>query len=318
MSISRRGFLITSVKLAGLSILPPAILNSCMFTGQKPDIPIDYIGTTEEFEFYQHYFNKTKGTRFNPSTLETSLSNESGIVFLDSYLATKSACMIMLMEQGKDILTSYPMGSNLGEYVNVLEFMDNYGKVVGLLNPLAFYPAIITLKNILEQESIALAKVHINAHPRNLGADFKIRGFSGTAQPFQRIVSYLADAYPMSLVANADNKGTIARILIDYESFETHIHFDNNNLGWDMELSSSGFSAMTDHTGLLVVRNEVEPRITADPDVMRYAIKANLQDFLQAVRERSEPRVNHIDGLASIVINKATEESLRTGTPVNL
>ncbi|MFC2112582.1 hypothetical protein ACFLTA_04865 [Bacteroidota bacterium] len=318
MSISRRGFLTTSVKLAGLSTLPPSILSSCMFNGRKPDVSIDYIGTTEGFEYYQHYFNRTKGIHFTNGTLETSLSNESGIVFLDSDPVIKSAYTIMLMEQGKDILTTYPLGNNLVEYANVSDFMADYGRIVGLLNPLAFYPAIKTLKDILEQESIALEKVQINAHPLYFGTGFKIGGFSGTAQPFQRNVSYLTDTYPKSLLANADNKGAIASIFIDYESFETNIHFDRKNLGWNMEFSSSDFSAITDHTGLLAVRNEVESRISADPDVLENAVKANLRDFLQAVRERTDPRVNHLDGLASIVINKAVEESLITGAPVNL
>ena len=196
--------------------------------------------------------------------------------------------------------------------------MENHGRLVGIINPLAFYPSMEMLKEIIAKDDISLNKIHINCNPEVLGGDFKIGGFTGTAQPLQSIVSYITDTFPISLTAVTNENGELAGILIDFDSFETLIRFDSKHLGWDMELSGTEFSAITDHTGMLAIRNEVEPRIAADPDVMDKSIKANIEDFLQAVKERNEPRVNHLDGLASIMLNKGVEESLRTGAAVQL
>ena len=88
--------------------------------------------------------------------------------------------------------------------------------------------------------------------------------------------------------------------------------------GWEMEIKGSEITAITNHTGLLVVREEEKPRIKADPHVLERAIRANLENYLEAIQERFEPMVNHLGGLASIVLNKAVLESIDTEVVVQL
>ena len=318
MTISRRKFLNSTLKLGGLSLLPPAVFKSCLPARKKEDLIIDFIGTRQNFDIYKQYLNKIRGIRISKGSLDASLSNESDIILMDTGAETKSAYLLLFLEQGKDILTTYPMGSDLSEYASISEFMESSGRFVGLMNPLVFFPSLRMLREIIRMEKITLKQIRINCHPVNLVGDFRVEGPTGTAQALQRIVSFISDDYPLSLIANTDDNKELDSIHIQFEGFQSTIQLNGKQLGWNLELRGENFTALSDHTGLLAVRNEVKPRMASDPAIMDKAIKANIEDFLQAVRERSEPSVNHIDGLASIVLNRAVKESLITGASINL
>ena len=305
--------------MAGLSMLPSVFLSSCFqWRGGGQELLTDYIGSQEKFGLFQHYFKNIKKSRFAYSSLEASLSNDSNIVLLDTDSGNKSSYAIMLLEKGKDIITTYPLCNTLTGYASISDFAEKYDRMVGLLNPLAFYPSIQSLKEIIIEENILIDKVRISCHPSDLSAAFSVSGLAGTAQPLQRIISYISNSFPVSLLTESKDNAQPAGIRVNFENFETLILFDKKQAGWIMELSGADFSALTDHTGLLALNSEVEPRIAPDPAVMENAIRANLEDFMQSARERTEPRVNSLDGLASIILNKAVEESLQTGSTVNL
>ncbi len=115
-----------------------------------------------------------------------------------------------------------------------------------------------------------------------------------------------------------DMRADIDEIKLSYKSFTAHIHLVETQPGWTMEIDGEDFKARSDHTGMLSVNNEGQPRISPDPVVMEDAIIKNLNDFMKAVRERSQPRVNSLDGLASIVLNNAVKKSMETGSVINL
>ncbi len=314
---SRRRFLRSSLAMAGTVLLPPAMLGSCIFRDEGKATEIDYIGNQTGFEIYREYLESIKRTRIHLSTLEASLISESGMVVLDTVSSTKPAYIVMLLEQGKDILTGYPLGFTLGDYANISEFMERYGRVVGLMNPIAFYPSVQALKEIIARENISFSQVQVNTHPANLGNDFFVSGTAGTAQCLLRIVSQMCDSYPLSYKAEANSAGALRLIHVYYEDFMVTFRFDPEQIGWTMEFAGEEFRALADHTGMLAVNNEVEPRLAPDPAVFEKSVRANIQDFLKAIRERSEPMVNNLDGLSSIVLNNAVEESLKSGTTVS-
>ena len=47
-------------------------------------------------------------------------------------------------------------------------------------------------------------------------------------------------------------------------------------------------------------------------------IRLNLNDMIEAVREREMPMVNQLDGLASVILNKAVRESLEYDSWITL
>jgi hypothetical protein len=195
--------------------------------------------------------------------------------------------------------------------------MERYGRVVGLMNPVAFYPFIQILKEIIAGENLSVRRIQVNTHPSNLGYDFQVAGIAGTAQCLLRIVSQICDSYPLSYKAEADKAGALRLINVHFGDFMVTIRFDPGQIGWTMEFEGEDLRALADHTGMLAVNNEVEPRLAPDPAVFEKSIRANIEDFLKAVRERSEPVVNNLDGLSSIVLNNAVEESLGTGATVS-
>ncbi len=319
MDATRRRFIRSSIILASAASLPPCMLSSCGSPGKEESlVGIDFIGDRESFDKYQEHFRRIRKNRFVFSSLETALSDGSDAVFLDTLSATKSAYIIMLMEQGKDILTTYPLAGSLGDYANISEFREEYGRIVGMLNPLLFYPSVKMLKDILATEGIPLDRIDVRCHPVTLDHGFRVEGPAGTAQPMVSVASYLSDAYPVILRAEAGTDGQPSLIEIRYDAFVMMIRFDEEQTGWHMKISGNDFSALADHTGLLAVNNEVESRRAPDPAVLEKATRDNLEDFMDAVRERNEPRVNILDGLSSIVLNKALGESLRTEGPISL
>jgi hypothetical protein len=208
--------------------------------------------------------------------------------------------------------------------------MEQYGRIVGILNPLMFYPSVQELKQKLQIEDILPDRVMVNCHPSELKNSFRVGGFCGAAQPLQRLVSYITGSYPVSLSGEANPAGEaniagtvqspeeLSNIRLDYDGFEVRINFTGGQPGWNMELEGHDITVRTDHTGMLAFDEGVEPRIAPDPGVMGKAIADNLRDYMEAVRNRSEPLVNTIDGLASIVLNNAVRESVETGAIVYL
>ena len=318
MDHSRRSFLGSALTLAGIGTLSPAMLASCLSGRGKSEISIDFIGSRESYDKYREYFRGIRKTGFVISSLERTLAGNSNIAFLEANTTTKPAWILMLIEKGMDVLTTYPLCHDLGEFANISEFIENHGRHVGLINPLMFYPSFRVLRKEISAQEVRLEQVRINCHPQNLAGDFSIAGTAGTAQALQRIVSITSDSYPLSLKGEADSGGELLGLWCRYEDFELYIHFDGGQTGWNMELTGEGFAAVTDHTGMLAVNNEVEPRLAPDPAVLERAVRDNLEDFLQAVRERTTPLVNQIDGLSALILSNALTESLETGSWVSL
>lgn len=318
MEHSRRSFIKSSLTLAGMGMAPQLFLGSCTPWWRNKDSVMEYIGEPDHFEYFRRLFKKVKGTRLTPVTLESSLSRGTGMVLLNSGLDTRSAYLILLFERGKDVLTTFPLANNLSEYAKITEFSMNYGRVLGLLNPLAFYPSFRRLKEIIAADHPSIDRIQVNCHPEDLGNGFRIDGPTGTAQVLQRMCTLTTGSYPLSVFSEKDDSGHLSRIQIEYKDFKLWILFDRSQVGWTMQISGENYFASTDHTGMLAMQEDVEPDPAPDPDILDKAICHNIEDFLRAVSERSEPLVNHIDGLSSIVLNGATRQSFETGRVVNL
>jgi hypothetical protein len=316
MNLSRRRFLGSSVALTGTALLAPALLGSCSLRSKENGSEMDYLGNREGFEMYREYFRRTGVKSLDFLELEESLNTGTSRVLLDVSTPTKPAYVLMLLEQGKDILTPYPLGYNLSDYSNISEFLEKYGRFIGIMDPLAQYPSFEALRKLITREGVVLKRVSIRCHPRNLVDGFPVAGLTGPAQNLERAVSRAGSTYPLAYQAACDDSGELYRIRISYRNFHTEIDFDAGQSGWGMRVEGEGFRAELDQTGLLALEGEVEPRFSTDPGIFRKSVRLSVRDFLSATRDRSEPRVNHLDGLASIILNSSVEKSMRTGREV--
>ena len=291
------------------------MLTSCFPGREREELSTAYIGSREKYDVYSPYFRKLRKNKLIFSSLEGALSGDSDIAFCDIEFSNKPAYILLLLEQGKDVFLTYPIGNSLGEYAAVSDFKEKYGRIIGMLNPLMFYPSIEMLKNIIDWDSIAIEEIRVSCHPTDLGDGFLVSGSAGSVQPLERVISFISGSYPLQLLAKESNTPGVE---LNYESFTSYIHPDPRQQGWNMEIDGDGFNARADHTGLLAINNEVEPRLSPDPGVLDDSIIRNLEDFMHSLRDRSEPRVNSLDGLASIVLNNAVEKSLETGSAIDL
>ena len=261
-------------------------------------------------------FRKLRRADVELISLEDALKSDFNAVFLAGNPNTKPVNTILLLERGKDVITPYPLAGSLGEYNKIQEYMARYNRRLGMMNPLQFYPAIRTLKDWLFEET--LTGIRVNCHPRQVVSGYSVSGLTGAVQPLQRIISYITGKFPLTLLVTADEQAGFQRYVLDYGSFLATIEADPGQTGWILEVEGPRLNAMADHTGLLRLDDEVEPRISPSPSVLKRAMIRNMEDFLHAIRTREEPEVNSLDGLAAIILNQAAGRSLHDGTKVDL
>jgi len=319
MGISRRKFILRTSALATGSCLVPALhLTSCNPAGKARQVRMGFVGPEEHFRYYTPVFQKLKNTKVEMSSFEESLKSDFHAIFIESPSNVKATHIILLLEKNKDIITTYPLASSLYEYNRIQEFLDQHNRVVGMLNPLYFYPAVESLKKLLAKNIQVLSEIRVSAHPRQLVEGYPLNDPTGTLAPLQRMISYITGRFPQSLSTEKEEIKDINRWILDYESFQTVIQVDPNQTGWIMELTGPELNALADHTGLLRLNDEAKPRISPAPSVWTRSMIMNMEDFLQAVRSRTKPTVNSLEGLSAIILHEAALKSAHIGTKVDL
>ena len=318
MDISRRNFIHkTGALAAGSCLFTSMALHSCNPAGKAGHVRMGFIGPEEHFRYYKPVLQKLRNTSVELTSLDDALNGDLHAIFIESFPTIKATHIILLLEKNKDIITPYPLASSLSEYNRIQEFLDRHNRKLGMLNPLYFYPSVITLKSFLVDKKLDQSEIRINCHPDNLVKGYLINGATGTVAPLQRMISFVTGKFPHSLFIEDETK-EIRRWILDYESFQATIRVDPGQTGWIMEVDGPKLTAMADHTGMLSVQNEVKPRHSPAPKVWTMSMIKNFRDFLQAVRKRTEPMVNSIDGLSAIILHEAAVRTLHNGTKVNL
>jgi hypothetical protein len=319
MDISRRNFFYRASALSAASCLFPFLpLTSCAPAVKTDLVRLGFVGSEDHFRYYKPILQKLKKTTVEMTSFDLALKSEHHAIFIDSNPTIKAAQIVLLLEENKDIITPYPLASSLHEYTRIQEFLERYGRRLGLLNPLYFYPAVRTLKNFLAEKKHRLSTIRISCHPEQLVKDYHVNDANGAVAPLQRIISYISGKFPFSLFIEKEETSKIQRWYLDYNSFQATILVDPGQTGWIMELEGPQLNALTDHTGLLKMNDEVEPRISPTPSVWNRSMTKNLQDFIGAVRLRTQPLVNSLDGLSAIILHQAALTTLQHGTKVNL
>lgn len=319
MDRSRRNFMYRAgIMTAGSFLIQPVLLSSCQPHGRTGYVRMGFIGSGEHFRYFQPVFRKLRRANVELISLEDALKSDFNAVFLAGNPNTKPVNTILLLEGKKDVITPYPLAGSLGEYNNIQEYIGRYNRILGMMNPLQFYPAIRTLKDWLSEETNELTGIRVYCHPRQVVSGYSVSGFTGAVQPLQRIISYITGKFPLTLLVAADEKAGFQRYVLDYGSFLATIEADPGQTGWILEVEGPRLNALADHTGLLRLGDEVESRISPSPSVWKWAMIRNMEDFLQAIRTREEPEVNSLDGLAAIILDQAAGRSMHDGTKVDL
>ena len=307
MGISRRKFILsTSALTAGSCLVPSLALTSCNPSGKAGHVRMGFIGPEEHFRYYRPIIQKLKNTTVEMTSFDDALKSDFHAIFIESFPTIKATHIILLLEENKDIITPYPLASSLSEYNRIQEFLDWHDRRLGMLNPLYFYPAVNTLKDLLAEKKHDLSEIRIYCHPTQLVKGYPVNGAIGTGK------------FPLSLFIEKEETNDIRRWILDYGSFQATIQVDPGQTGWILEVDGPQLNALADHTGLLSIDNEVKPRHSPDSYVWTRSMIKNFEDFLKAVRSRTEPLVNSLDGLSAIILYEAAVKTLHNGTKVNL
>jgi predicted dehydrogenase len=319
LDISRRMFIHrTSAMVAGTCLVPSGFISSCSPSGKAGHVRMGFVGPEEHFRYYRPMFKKLKYANVEISSLEEALNSSFHAIFIDSYSTIKASNIILLLEKNKDIITPYPLATSLEEYIRIQEYLDRFDRRLGMLNPLNFYPPVKTLKDWLADKNHPVSEIRVSCHPTQLVRGYHINGYAGTVQPLQRMISFITGKFPVSLFIGKNETNDLQRWMLDYESFQAIVQVDPGQTGWILEVEGPQLSALADHTGMLSLNSEVEPRLSPAKSVWNRSMVKNLEDFIQAVRLRKEPRVNSLDGLSAIILNQAGRQSMQSGTRVNL
>jgi predicted dehydrogenase len=319
MDLSRRKFIYrTGALAAGSLMFPSATMSSCVSHGRAGQVRMGYVGEEEQFRYYRPMFLKLRRARVEPFSLEEAMKSDLHAVFLASKPTIKPVNTILLLEGGKDVITPYPLAGSFSDYNRIQEYMIRYDRKLGMLNPLQFYPAMRTLRDWLAEETPVITGIRVTCHPRQVVPGCSISGFAGAVQPLQRMISFITGQFPVSLFVKAGEKADSLRYVLNYGSFQATIDTDPVQTGWILEVKGERLHALADHTGLLRLNDEVEPRISPSPSTWNRSVVSNMEDFLQAVRTREAPDVNSLDGLAAIILNQAAGRSMGEGTEVDL
>ena len=226
ISQSRREFLQNSLTVLGSSFVPALLLNSCLPGRSRPEpIAVDYLGNPDTYHYFQQRFKKIRHFEFLLSSLENSMDSESEAVLIDSDTGIKSTHAVMLLEQGKDIIVTYPLAANLDEYNFIQDQVVRYDRRLGMINPVQFYPSINALGKLIQVSEESISEVNITCHPYILQKDFQVGGLAGTAQPLQRLVSYITGKFPLSVYAGMKDENRVSSLSINYGSFQVRIIF---------------------------------------------------------------------------------------------
>jgi len=319
MEISRRKFIYkTGAFAAGSCLVPSLALTSCNPAGKAGHVRMGFIGPEEHFRYYRPVIQKLKNTTVEMTSFDDALKSDFHAIFIETYPTIKATHIVLLLEENKDIITPYPLAGSLSEYNRIQEFLTRHDRRLGMLNPLYFYTAVNTLKDLLAENKHDLSEIRVSCHPTQLVKGYPVNGATGTVAPLQRMISYITGKFPLSLFIEKEETNEIRRWILDYWSFQATIQVDPGQTGWILEADGPQLNALADHTGLLSMNNEVKPRHSPDSYVWTSSMIKNFEDFLQAVRLRTDPMVNSLDGLSAIILHEAAVKTLHNGTKVNL
>ena len=197
MDISRRNFFYRASALTAASCLVPFMpLTSCAPAVKTDHVRLGFVGPEDHYRYYKPVLQNLKKTTVEMASFDSALKSDNHAIFIDSNPAIKATQIVLLLEENKDIITPYPLASSLHEYNRIQEFLERYGRRLGLLNPLYFYPAVRTLKDFLAEKNRNLSKILISCHPEQLVKDYHVNGATGTVAPLQRMVSYISGKFP--------------------------------------------------------------------------------------------------------------------------
>ena len=325
MNLSRRQFIITTGTLAAGSGL--LTLGSCNIR-KKPAIRqmnFDYTGPHEYFKDFRDLCRDIRSVQVLENTFEQAVSSSSPLVCLTEPLNNKAVKLLMLLEQGKDILVLPPLATDYDEFNAIQLQCNTLDNRLALINPFRYFPSFLEFKRLVSGGTAGnISKIEISIDP-----DYTIphlppvEGITGSALLLITTINEMIASFPVSVgaeltgQAGTDEGRLLKALAFDYEALILNCHFIPGTGGWKITAGGEKKILELNDTGeLLSESNEVLVR--GNRQVMTESLGKSIEDFVTAARNRNEPESNSAEGLTQIIINRAVEKATTEGGKINL
>jgi predicted dehydrogenase len=226
----------------------------------------------------------------------------------------------MLLEQGKDVLVLPPLTRDYDEF-NAIQLQCNMmDRRLALLNPFRYFSSVQELKRLISTGATGrISSLEISIDPvYNIPFLAPVEGITGPALLLITMINEILASFPLSVMASlsATPSGIsdmqLKSLAFDYQNMILNCHFIPGMSGWTLKATCEKDTLELRDSGELHSGNE-GLMIKADRQVMLNGLRTGIEDFIQSVRERTEPESNSVEGLMQITINHAIERAITQG-----
>jgi predicted dehydrogenase len=331
--ITRRKFISSSGLAVGSVLLTGGLYQACTFSGNKEsreNLEIEFIGPPDYYPFYKDIFKKIKNVSLNFRTLEKALFTSSDAAIVLMPMVQKASVVLMLLEMGKDVLTTFPLAADYNEFDTLQEQCNLMNCRLAMLDPVRYSEAVKSIRDFFPEDSRTriIQSIEILISPEYNESNWwpPTEGYCGIGTNFIRLIAYILRKNPISLTINNFEDNNLFKpdkrisFVLDFNGTTVSYKNDSSVREWIIKISGKESDLFFDSSGRIQTLNDTNtPHIFEKSDHFRSdAFHRNIQDFIDSIRTRKEPEVNSLDGMAGIALNLAALESARTGNPVNM
>lgn len=282
--------------------------------------------------FNEEFFNQLNLKKIAFKTIEDpyQLPGSLDALLLGGDSAEKMAIAISSIQAKSPVLFTVPAVGNMNQINQLKDKVAQQQINAGLLCPAVFLSSSDKVRQLLQQEEIGpLRKIKIA-----LQNDYKNPYFSAFASGYLgdlyhliNISMHWLDLIPEKIKVFADPSTA------DASTPESNLTFANgiiltaqkttkvqDNHQWMIMIEGQkGSIRLTDSQNILLRKTDGSSQIFNFPEQdYQIAFKANIEDFVNACKNQSNPRLGLKDAIISLTINHQAQQSASTGQEVSL
>ena len=318
MNFTRRKFLIYSgTFVAGSGLF---MLGSC--EGDKPRLQkfaLDYVGPHEFFRDFRDMCKGIRAAEVSESSFEQALSSPSRLSCLAEPLSNRAAKVLMLLEQGKDVLVLPPLATNYDEFNAIQLQCNTANRKLALINPFRYYPSFREFKKKVSDGSTGrISSIEISINPGyTIPYLPPLEGMTGPALLLISTLNEILASFPLTVSAQSSGISgpgenlKLEKLAFEYQDSILNCFFSPGTGSWNIKVSGEKDNLLLRDNGEMLSDSN-GTLIQADRQIVHDSLRNSLEDFIESVRESREPESNSVEGLMQITINRAVWQSIDT------
>lgn len=288
------------------------IHSSCKIkTGEEVKaLTLDYIGPDAFYPETASLFAGLEKITVQKSDLDGSVYNSSQLALVCHSFASRGAVVLLLMEQGKDVLVLPPLGNGTQEFDAIQKTCNRLDRRLGMLNPFSHLDSVRKLKEQMhgwEPGTVTSAEVRINPG-YTLPLVPPVDGNLGAGILLVMLVNELVSSWPDSVEPAGS---TATGFVFNHEKMQLTYLEDPGTEGWQVKLDTRNGLFVLDHEGRL--RSEQADLVKTSRHAMAGGLQASAADFIESVRSWKECESNPVQAMMQIRLDQKIGQALASG-----